>query len=73
MLLGSAMAVRDWLTDSYVDFRVTPKGADAVGPLPARVLFPYAVLSLAIRLCRRFLSPTRSKHPDSTSSRSSTP
>ena len=46
MLLGSAMAVRDWLTDSYVDFRVTPKGADAVAPLPARVLFPYGVLSL---------------------------
>ena len=46
MLLGSAMAVRDWLTDSYVDFRVTPKGADAVAQLPARVLFPYAVLSL---------------------------
>jgi cellulose synthase (UDP-forming) len=46
MLLGSAMAVRDWLTGSYVDFRVTPKGADAVGPLPARVLLPYAVLSL---------------------------
>src|SRR5262249_38927667 len=50
MLLGSAMAVRDWLTGSYVDFRVTPKGTDAVAPLPARVLLPYAVLSLASAL-----------------------
>ena len=46
MLLGSVMAVRDWLTDSYVDFRVTPKGADTVAPLPARVLLPYVLLSL---------------------------
>ncbi len=50
MILGSAVAVRDWLTGSYVDFRVTPKGAGAVGPAPARVLLPYAVLSLASAL-----------------------
>jgi cellulose synthase (UDP-forming) len=47
MLFGSAMAVRDSLMGSYVDFRVTPKGAGAVRPLPARVLVPYAVLSVA--------------------------
>ena len=50
MLFGSAIAVRDWLTGSYVDFRVTPKGVDAVGPLPARVLAPYAILSIASAL-----------------------
>ena len=50
MLLGSAMAMRDWLTGGYVDFRVTPKGAGAVGPPPARVVAPYAILSLASAL-----------------------
>ena len=45
-LLGSAAAVRDWATGTFVDFRVTPKGGDAVGPLPYRVLMPYAYLSV---------------------------
>ncbi len=56
MLLGSAMAVRDWLTDGYVDFRVTPKGAGTVGPPPARVVAPYAVLSLASALPALFVA-----------------
>ena len=45
-LLGSVAAVRDWLTGSSVDFRITPKGTSEVDPLPARVLLPYALLSL---------------------------
>ena len=49
-LLGTAAAVRDWLTGSFVDFRVTPKGASEVDPLPLRVLAPYALLSLTSTL-----------------------
>ena len=49
-LLGTAAAVRDWLTGSFVDFRVTPKGASEVDPLPLRVLAPYAFLSLTSTL-----------------------
>jgi len=50
MLLGSAMALRDWLTGSFVDFRVTPKGVGDVGPAPLRATMPYAALSLASAL-----------------------
>ncbi|WP_159587471.1 glycosyltransferase family 2 protein [Chelativorans xinjiangense] len=46
-LAGCAAAVRDWLTGSFVDFRVTPKGTSEVDALPIRVLAPYGVLSLA--------------------------
>jgi cellulose synthase (UDP-forming) len=46
-LAGTAAAVRDWLTGSFVDFRVTPKGGSEVDPLPMRVLAPYGFLSLA--------------------------
>ncbi|UYQ71096.1 glycosyltransferase [Pelagibacterium flavum] len=46
-LAGCAAAVRDWLTGSFVDFRVTPKGTSEVDALPMRVLAPYGVLSLA--------------------------
>jgi hypothetical protein len=45
-LWGCVMAVRDWATGSFVDFRVTPKGNGEVGPLPARVIAPYAMLAL---------------------------
>lgn len=50
MLLGSAMALRDWLTGGFVDFRVTPKGAGEAGPPPLRAVVPYAALSLASAL-----------------------
>src|SRR5690606_33391549 len=33
-LAGTLAAVRDWATGSFVDFRVTPKGAADVDPLP---------------------------------------
>src|SRR5262249_5159880 len=44
---GTIAAVRDWLTGSFVDFRITPKGTSEVDPLPARVLAPYGFLSLS--------------------------
>jgi cellulose synthase (UDP-forming) len=46
-LAGTLAALRDWLTDSFVDFRITPKGTSEVDPLPVRVLAPYGVLSIA--------------------------
>lgn len=54
-LAGSIAAVRDWATGSFVDFRVTPKGRDPAGPLPVRVLAPYAVISLASALPALFV------------------
>ena len=43
---GTLAALRDWLTGSFVEFRITPKGRDKAGPLPVRVLAPYFFLSL---------------------------
>jgi cellulose synthase/poly-beta-1,6-N-acetylglucosamine synthase-like glycosyltransferase len=45
-LAGTIAALRDWLTGSKVDFRITPKGHSSVEPLPARILAPYAGLSM---------------------------
>ena len=44
-LAGTLFAVRDWLTGTFVEFRVTPKGSKLAGPLPIRVIAPYALLS----------------------------
>ena len=71
-LLGTAAAVRDWLTGSFVDFRVTPKGASEVDPLPLRVLAPYGFLSLASTLPSCW-SATPATRAASICSRSSTP
>ncbi len=49
-LIGTIAGIRDWLSGTVVDFRVTPKGTDSAGPLPIRVLAPYAFLSLASAL-----------------------
>ena len=46
-LAGTIAAVHDWLTGSFVDFRITPKGTSEVDQLPLLVLAPYAFLSLA--------------------------
>ncbi|RJG40775.1 glycosyltransferase family 2 protein [Mesorhizobium sp. DCY119] len=46
-LAGTIAAIRDWLTGSFVDFRITPKGSSEVDPLPLRVLAPYGFLSIA--------------------------
>lgn len=45
-LAGTVAAVRDWITGSHVDFRITPKGVSDVDPLPLRVLIPYGFLSV---------------------------
>ncbi|MHC1551589.1 glycosyltransferase family 2 protein [Phyllobacterium sp. K27] len=45
-LAGTLAALRDWSTGSFVDFRVTPKGASEVDPLPFRVLAPYGFLAV---------------------------
>ena len=50
VLFGTVAALRDWLTGSFVDFKVTPKGTTAADPLPFRVLAPYAFLSIASAL-----------------------
>ncbi|TIP30135.1 MAG: glycosyltransferase [Mesorhizobium sp.] len=46
VLAGTFAAFRDWMTGSFVDFRVTPKGTSEVDPLPFRVLAPYAFVVL---------------------------
>ncbi|PKA45359.1 glycosyltransferase (plasmid) [Rhizobium sullae] len=45
-MAGTLAALRDWSTGSFVDFRVTPKGASEVDPLPFRVLAPYGFLAV---------------------------
>jgi hypothetical protein len=45
-MAGTLAALRDWTTGSFVDFRVTPKGASDVDPLPFRVLAPYGLLAI---------------------------
>ncbi|WP_246082548.1 glycosyltransferase family 2 protein [Rubellimicrobium rubrum] len=47
---GCLMAVRDWLSGRFVDFRITPKGEAARGRLPTRVLLVYAALALGCLL-----------------------
>jgi hypothetical protein len=46
-LAGTIAAMRDRITGSRVEFRITPKGASDVDPLPLRVLAPYGLLSVA--------------------------
>lgn len=45
VFMGCAVAFRDALTGSFVDFRITPKGQTTKPPLPVRVLAPYFALS----------------------------
>jgi cellulose synthase/poly-beta-1,6-N-acetylglucosamine synthase-like glycosyltransferase len=47
VLVGTLAAIFDWATGSVVSFRVTPKGASEVDPLPLRVLAPYALVAFA--------------------------
>ncbi|ARQ56203.1 glycosyltransferase [Rhizobium sophoriradicis] len=44
-LAGSLAAVRDHLSGSFVDFRITPKGRQEQHSLPLRVLAPYICLA----------------------------
>jgi cellulose synthase (UDP-forming) len=45
-LLGSAAAVKHWLTGTISNFRVTPKTNAAASPLSFRLIAPYAFLSV---------------------------
>lgn len=49
-LAGCLAAIRDCMTGTFVDFRVTPKGAGPASALPARVIAPYVVLALVAGL-----------------------
>ncbi len=46
VIWGTTMALRDWITGRFVDFRITPKGEDAAGRLPGKVLAVYVALAL---------------------------
>lgn len=46
VLWGCLMALRDWLTGRFVDFRVTPKGDAASKRLPSKVVAVYVVLAV---------------------------
>ena len=49
-LWGCMMAVRDKLTGSFVDFRITPKGDAAARTLPLKILAVYTLLALGAAL-----------------------
>lgn len=44
-LAGSLAALRDHMTGSFVDFRITPKGDQGQRKLPARIIAPYIALA----------------------------
>ncbi|QKC84598.1 cellulose synthase catalytic subunit [Mesorhizobium sp. NZP2077] len=50
VLAGTLSSIRDYLTKSFVDFRVTPKGSGPKNLLPARVIVPYVVLAIGASL-----------------------
>ena len=50
VMAGTLASVRDYLTKSFVDFRVTPKGSGPKHLLPARVIVPYALLAVGASL-----------------------
>ncbi|MBZ9974910.1 glycosyltransferase family 2 protein [Mesorhizobium sp. BR-1-1-10] len=50
VLAGTLSAVRDYLTKSFVDFRVTPKGRGPKDLLPVRVVIPYVALAVGASL-----------------------
>ena len=45
LIAGSLAAIRDSLTGSFVDFRITPKGQKSTERIPGKLLLPYAALS----------------------------
>lgn len=47
---GCAMAVRDRLTGTFVDFRITPKGAAAERDLPVKIIAVYTALTMGASL-----------------------
>lgn len=61
-LAGSLAAVRDHLSGSFVDFRITPKGDKGKQRMPARVLAPYAFLG-AVSAAAMVLAPDSGQAP----------
>jgi cellulose synthase (UDP-forming) len=47
---GCAMAIRDKLTGTFVDFRITPKGAASARELPVKIVAVYTTLALGATL-----------------------
>ena len=50
VLWGCIMAIRDKLTGTFVDFRITPKGSAAAQTLPIKVVLVYTGLALGATL-----------------------
>lgn len=50
VMWGCLMALRDKLTGTFVDFRITPKGTAAAQVLPLRVLAVYTLMALGATL-----------------------
>jgi cellulose synthase (UDP-forming) len=50
VLAGTLSSIRDFVTKSFVDFRVTPKGSGPKNLLPARVIVPYVALAIGASL-----------------------
>ncbi|RAZ84663.1 N-acetylglucosaminyltransferase [Mesorhizobium hawassense] len=50
VLWGTLSAIRDYVTKSFVDFRVTPKGSGPKQLLPARAFMPYVALAVGAAL-----------------------
>jgi cellulose synthase (UDP-forming) len=44
-LLGSMVAIWDWLRGAHANFRITPKGTVTGAPLPLQIIAPYLLLS----------------------------
>jgi cellulose synthase (UDP-forming) len=59
-LAGTFYAVRDQLSGSFVDFRITPKGGKVTAFPPLRLLAPYLLLSVSSAAVALFVS-----HPGS--------
>ncbi|RUW55984.1 MULTISPECIES: cellulose synthase catalytic subunit [unclassified Mesorhizobium] len=50
VLAGTLSSLRDYLTKSFVDFRVTPKGSGPKSLLPVRAFVPYVALAIGAAL-----------------------
>ncbi|WP_313614457.1 glycosyltransferase family 2 protein [Agrobacterium sp.] len=59
-LAGCLIAVRDRITGSFVDFRITPKGGAKVGSLPIRIMAPYIALAAFTALVMYLAPDSRS-------------
>lgn len=61
-LAGSLAAIRDHVSGSFVDFRITPKGEKGKERMPVRVLVPYAALG-AISAAAMVFAPEGGEAP----------